>query len=108
MIPKITLHLLDSAQGHPLQSWAFEGRDSITLGRAPECDVVLADPYVSRSHACLKYASNEWRVLSNNDRTVIFEGQPWSEVPLSDGTVFRLGKKRVLPAVRRRTKTVDQ
>jgi hypothetical protein len=92
MTPAIALHLLDSAQGHPLQTWTFEDRDSIMLGRAPECDVVLADPYVSRTHARLKLENDEWRVVSVSDRSIIFEGQPWSEVPLSEGTVFRLGK----------------
>ena len=92
MIPRITLHLLDSTQGHPLQTWTFDDRDAITLGRAPESDVVLADPYVSRAHAYLKFENDEWRVISISDRSVVFEGLTWNEVPLSEGTVFRLGK----------------
>jgi hypothetical protein len=91
MIPRIAVQLLDSAQGHPLQTWTFENRDMLTLGRAPECDVMLADPYVSRSHAYLKFENGKWRVVAVSQRLVLFEGQTWSEVPLADGTVFRLG-----------------
>ncbi len=91
MIPRVTLHLLDSAKGHPLQTWSFENRDSITLGRASENDVVLADPYVSRSHACLKFEQGEWRLVSLSSRMIELEGQVWNEVPLAPGAVFRLG-----------------
>lgn len=91
MIPRLTLHLLDSAQGHPLQTWTFENRDSISLGRAPDNDVVLSDPYVSRSHACLKFENGDWRLVSLSARLIELEGQLWSEIPLTTGTVFRLG-----------------
>ena len=91
MIPRIALQLLDSAQGHPLQTWSFENRDSITLGRAPENDVVLADPYVSRSHAYLRFENGEWRLISLSARMIQLEGQLWNEIPLATGTVFRLG-----------------
>jgi hypothetical protein len=91
MIPRITLHLLDSAQGHPLQTWSFENRESITLGRAPDNDVVLADPYVSRSHAALRFDGSGWRLVSLSARMIELEGQMWNEIPLVAGTVFRLG-----------------
>jgi len=91
MIPRITLQLLDSAQGHPLQTWSFEDRDSITVGRAPDNDVILADPYVSRSHAYLKFEKGSWRLISLSSRLIQLEGQTWNEIPLVAGTVFRLG-----------------
>ena len=86
MIPRITLQLLDSAQGHPLQTWTFEDKDEITLGRSAENDVVLADPYVSRAHAFLKYESSGWRLVSISSRLIVLEGQTWREVPLVAGT----------------------
>jgi pSer/pThr/pTyr-binding forkhead associated (FHA) protein len=91
MIPRITLQLLDSAQGHPLQTWSFENRETITLGRSSDNDVVLADPYVSRSHARLQYENGAWRLFSLSTKMIMLEGQTWNEIPLVAGTVFRLG-----------------
>jgi hypothetical protein len=91
MIPQITVYLLDSAQGHPLQTWTFEDHDSVTLGRSPDNDVVVADPYVSRAHAYLKFDNNQWRLIALSRQMIFFEGQTWPEVPIDDSTVYRLG-----------------
>jgi hypothetical protein len=91
MIPQITVHLLDSAQGHPLQTWKFDDRDSVTLGRSPDNDIVVTDPYVSRSHAYLKFDGDQWRLISLSRQQIYFEGQVLPEVPIDDGTVCRLG-----------------
>lgn len=91
MIPQITVHLLDSAQGHPLQSWKFDDRDSLTMGRSPDNDIVVTDPYVSRSHAYLKFDGDQWRLISLSRQQIFFEGQVLPEVPVGDGTVCRLG-----------------
>jgi pSer/pThr/pTyr-binding forkhead associated (FHA) protein len=56
----VVIDLLDSAQGHPLRTWSFNDRDKITLGRTPENDVSVADPYVSRSHAYLQVKDGGW------------------------------------------------
>ena len=47
------IHLLDSAQGHPLQTWRFKNQDLITIGRNDGNDIVLSDPHVSRAHATI-------------------------------------------------------
>jgi hypothetical protein len=91
MTHQITVHLLDSAQGHPLQTWSFEDHDSLTLGRAPDNDIVVADPYVSRAHAYLKFDGREWRLISLSRQMIFYEGDSWPEVPVGDGTVCRLG-----------------
>jgi predicted component of type VI protein secretion system len=91
MIPKIILQLLDSSQWRPLQAWTFENRDSVTIGRSPDNDVVVADPYVSRSHAYLRFDANVWRLISVSRHLIFFDEQTLAEVPLEDGTVFRLG-----------------
>jgi predicted component of type VI protein secretion system len=91
MTNRIILQLLDSAKGHPLQNWTFENRESITLGRAPDNDVVLADPYVSRSHATLKLENNAWRLVSVSPKMILVDDQALSEAPIVAGTVFRLG-----------------
>ncbi len=91
MIPQITVHLLDSAQGHPLQTWKFDNRDSVTMGRSPDNDIVVTDPYVSRSHAYLKFDGDQWRLISLSRQRIFYEGQALPEVPVGDGTVCRLG-----------------
>jgi hypothetical protein len=89
---RVILYLLDSAQGHPLQTWTFEGRDSVTLGRSEDNDVVVTDPYVSRSHAYLKLENNRWTLTSISQQRISYQGELWNELPLKEGTVFRLGQ----------------
>jgi hypothetical protein len=94
MTPHGVLQLLDSAQGHPLQTWTIAEKDHVTIGRAEENDIVVADPYVSRAHAYLHFdpAHDEWRVISISRQQVVFQGEARGELPLADGMVFRLGQ----------------
>ena len=85
------IHLLDSDQGRHLQSWSFEDRETITLGRAEENDVAIADPYVSRAHAYLRRDEEGWKLISISRQQVIYQGQAWGELALNEGIVFRLG-----------------
>ncbi len=91
MIPQIIVHLLDPTQGHPLQSWMFADHELVTVGRSPDNDVAVADPYVSRAHAYLTFDSNEWRLIAISGQRIFYEGQTCTEVPVGDGTVCRLG-----------------
>jgi len=34
--------------------------NSYTIGRDPDCDIVIADPFVSRRHAKIFYRDNRW------------------------------------------------
>ncbi|MDX1963273.1 MAG: FHA domain-containing protein [Pirellulales bacterium] len=87
----IQLQLLDSDQTRPLQTWQFTDRESITLGRAEDNDVVIADPYVSRAHAHLTHDSLGWRVSSISRQRLMIKGVAVDEYDLHDGVVFRLG-----------------
>jgi predicted component of type VI protein secretion system len=91
MSHSIVVELLDPAQGHPLHSWAFEGRSSITIGRAGENDVVISDPFVSRTHVRLEAADGAWRAVSLSSQQLSLDGQRLEQFELSPGTVFRLG-----------------
>jgi len=91
MAPQITVQLLDSAQGHPLQTWKFDNRESVTMGRSPDNDIVVTDPYVSRSHAALKFDGEQWRLSSLSRQQIFHEGHLLPEVSIGDGTVCRLG-----------------
>src|SRR5262245_49187410 len=91
MTPHITVHLLDSALGHSLQTWSFGNVDSITVGRSPDNDVAVADPYVSRTHAFLKLDNDQWKFIAISRQLIVHEGQSVPEVLVGDGTVCRLG-----------------
>lgn len=87
----VFVHLLDSVQGHPLQTWSFADRDSITIGRSEESDVVVANPQVSRSHATLVQEGGVWTLLSTGRHGTIVDSRVVSEYPLRRQTVFQLG-----------------
>lgn len=88
---RVVVELLDSGQSHPLQSWTFSNQDRILIGRSPENDVVLGDPYVSRSHAYLQFDQIQWRVVSISSQQVVHQGEKRAELSLVDQDVFRLG-----------------
>ena len=91
MIPPITVHLLDSAQGHPLQTWTFDSHEALTMGRSPDNDIVVADPYVSRAHAYLKFDGGQWRLIAISRQQLVSRGTDVPEIAVDDGTVCRLG-----------------
>jgi pSer/pThr/pTyr-binding forkhead associated (FHA) protein len=88
---KVTLDLLDSAQGHPVQTWRFEGRSALSIGRGDDSDVVLADPRVSRLHAELQFTGDGWRLISKGRNGVLVNGVQIDEQSLQDKTTFQLG-----------------
>lgn len=94
MAPVSVLQLLDSAQGRPLQSWTIESEQRITIGRSPDNDVVVADPYVSRAHAYLAFDAPgaSWRLISISRQQLSLRGELHNELALADGMVFRLGQ----------------
>jgi pSer/pThr/pTyr-binding forkhead associated (FHA) protein len=86
----VTLQLLATAHGQPLQSWEFTDRPLIQIGRAPDCDVVIASPVVSRSHAYLKHTPGGWELGVVSQNGVFVDGTRVPELRLCEGTVFRL------------------
>jgi hypothetical protein len=63
-----------------------------TLGRRLDCDVVLADPRVSRRHAQLRWRSGRYVLfdLGSTGGTMV-NGHPIKEAVLEPGDVFSLG-----------------
>lgn len=85
------IHLLDSAQGHPLQTWRFKNQELITIGRNDGNDIVLADPHVSRAHATIVYDDGEWTIVSIGRHGVLVNDRLISDATLQHQTLFRLG-----------------
>jgi pSer/pThr/pTyr-binding forkhead associated (FHA) protein len=87
----VTIHLLDSAQGHPVQTWRFRDKAEISLGRSEDSDVVLADAHVSRVHAKLSCQNGAWTLTSTGRHGTLVNDRVVAETQLGRNTTFRLG-----------------
>ena len=85
------LELLDTASGVLLQSWSFPDKQRILIGRSDDCDLVVANPYVSRSHAYLERDEEGWQVVAISSHQLVMDGQRKQAIRLCEGDVFRLG-----------------
>jgi pSer/pThr/pTyr-binding forkhead associated (FHA) protein len=90
-VPAVQLHLLDSALGHPVQTWRFADRTSILIGRAERCDITTTDSRVSRQHAEIKFAGGSWLITSLGRNGVLVDSRLVAEAPLGNNTIFQLG-----------------
>jgi pSer/pThr/pTyr-binding forkhead associated (FHA) protein len=86
-----TIHLLDSAQGHIVQTWRFRDKREISIGRSDDCDVVIADPHVSRTHVKLQWQSGAWTLTSVGRHGTLVNDRLVAETQLNSETRFRLG-----------------
>ncbi len=65
----------------------------LTLGRAPDCSIVLADPYVSRIHAQIRLRGQHFVLLDAGSHSGTFVNETRiHEHRLSSGDVLRLGR----------------
>ncbi len=87
----MTLHLLDSAQGHRIQSWRFQDRSQVTIGRDDDSDIALADTQVSRKHVEIVYREGKWMLHSHGRNGTWIGGAMVSEANLTSGAIFQLG-----------------
>lgn len=64
-----------SIAGDSSQAWRLD-QDSMTLGRASSCEIVLADGNASRQHARLDQRQGEWWItdLDSTNGTLVNEG----------------------------------
>ena len=72
------------------------GDEPLTIGRLPECDVVVADPNVSRRHAEVRRQDGQFVVVdldSTNGTTV--NGARVKERRLADGDEIAVGGTRL-------------
>lgn len=88
---RVRVDLLDPTSGRPLNSWTFQNRDTITIGRSPESDVAISDPYVSRQHASLISRDGRWHLVSLGRNGVLVSNQLVTEQAAGIELVFRLG-----------------
>jgi FhaA, N-terminal domain/FHA domain len=77
--------------GRPARTYRL-GRASITIGRLPECDIVIADPGASRRHAEVRFDGDGFVVndLGSTNGTLVNDVQA-DDRPLRDGDRITIG-----------------
>lgn len=76
--------------GNALNVYEFE--QSLSIGRAPECSLVIEDPTISSVHAVIEVDDLGCRVKDQNSTNgVLMAGEKITEVKLSHGQRFSLG-----------------
>jgi pSer/pThr/pTyr-binding forkhead associated (FHA) protein len=100
---EVAIQLLDSSSGRTIKTWTFIGRAQITIGRSPDRDVEMSDPYVSRNHANLEFREGQWHLISLGRNGVVVANQLVTEYPVTGDVNFRLGMEG--PTLRFRTTT---
>jgi DNA-binding NtrC family response regulator len=63
----------------------------VRIGRSDDCDVVLPDDAVSRTHCILSPAEGGWEVLDRSSNGTFLRGERVSRAALADRDVIRVG-----------------
>lgn len=87
----ILVKLLDSVRGHALHTWNFDGAGRITIGRASDNDISVADPTVSRLHAEMVIKEGQWVLVSRGRYGTLISGEQVEEAVLDEFAIFQLG-----------------
>jgi pSer/pThr/pTyr-binding forkhead associated (FHA) protein len=88
---RITLHLLDGGNGETVQTWHFEERTRIVIGRSHEADVTVNDRFVSRTHAEIVQQGAGWQLVAVGRNGIVVDNERVETFALSDGVTFQLG-----------------
>jgi pSer/pThr/pTyr-binding forkhead associated (FHA) protein len=86
----ITLTLLHPIQPVPIQSWTFNNKCSIKIGRSTNNEVVLYSAVVSRHHVEIKQNEKDWEVVNLGANGTYIDGQRIDQVRAVDGMIIRL------------------
>ncbi len=78
---------------------------SISIGRHPNCDIVLGDPHVSRRHASVYFVDGSFHIHNNSQTNPILFNDMWpishnlrADLQIGDSiTIGRVRMKVVLP-----------
>lgn len=78
------------ARGEPFEH-AVEG-DSVVIGRSSQCDLTIADPFLSRRHARLTRRSGGWVIedLGSHNGTLLHGRRITTDTPVADGDEIQL------------------
>jgi hypothetical protein len=97
-------HLEEAPQGSPTGALVLPngdrvplGEQPVTIGRLPGCEIVLADPNVSRRHTEVRQAGRGFVVtdLNSTNGTTVNDVRVGADHPLEDGDVVTVGATRI-------------
>lgn len=87
------LELLDGPQGYALQTWSIHSGSISQIGRSPDAEIVIRNPFVSRAHAYVQFEAGRWRIGCLSDGGLLIDGERLLSADLRDGIEFRLSRK---------------
>ena len=90
---EVVVQLLDAASGRPVRTWRFADCQLISIGRLPDRDVEINDPYVSRLHAELRFSEGRWTLVSLGQNGIVVDHQQITSVDVVSKLAFQLGAK---------------
>ena len=93
MNTKLIIELLDDSLGHSVQTWEIDSAHSVQIGRSPDSDVSIRNPYVSRCHACIVPKETGWVLNGISSQGVIHEDQIIQSIDLYNDIVIRLSRR---------------
>src|SRR5258708_5276174 len=88
--------IIISANGDELERRELSPAAPLIIGRSPECDVVVRDILLSRTHCRLEPVGRAWRVVDLDSKNGTRVG--WQVVQahiLRDGDHLRMGRTRI-------------
>ncbi len=86
--PEVAMLILQGGQ----QRWLLE-KEEITLGRGPDCDIILPDRVVSRHHAVIQRRAGRYFISDQHSKNGTFiNGEPVDDTPrpLTDGDEIQI------------------
>lgn len=89
---RVILYLQDTEDGPPVQYWTFDHDLLIRIGRSFGNQVVIANPYISRTHAYLLLNEKGWCANAISEQGLLVRSERVDHIPLTPGMVIRLGK----------------
>ena len=87
----VTLTLLEPQTNEPFQFWTFSDQSTVTIGRAPQNDIVLKDYFqVSRQHVELTEIHDQWQLINHGTNGTFVNSVLVETAQLNDNDLIRL------------------
>ncbi|MBE9117671.1 FHA domain-containing protein [Lusitaniella coriacea LEGE 07157] len=86
----ITLTLLHPLQAVPVQSWTFDPKSRIRVGRSTDNEVILYSAVVSRHHIEIQRKDSQWEIRNLGANGTYLDGKRINKAVVIDGMVVRL------------------
>ena len=89
--PMITLTLLHPQHSVAVQTWRFEPKSVIRIGRSRNNEVTLYSAVVSRHHVEIRRKGTDWELFNTGSNGTFCDGKRISRAAVKNGMVIQLG-----------------